>query len=406
MIDRQVDKGTKDDDKFFQNWYSKSELLTKTEKCYVAFGHCRKASVGGVTADKAQPITICDNEGKILFCVIHNGTIHNYKELAKKYIPDIDIKDMSDSQVMTQIFYHKGYDVLAEYNGGGAFIIQDYRCNKTFIFRGESLGSLISGTKPSAERPLYCVKTGKSIIFSSIFSVLQGLYWGFEIYDVPSNVLMMCDGNTLYSVKEYDRTKQHSCKLYTATKATGSKTQMRILGEDEDFYGNYYQASYWGAHMVDFDVNTGTYINTATQDELHGIVYISNYGYISNYASGYNKPYYFWNGIMLSGENAYTAIRDLHAAKVPENTLLNIAKRLSCNPVLINKRYCTYDANNARSYYTESYAFPLTNVEIVCNKHGKVVVTYDNTEITAFTPVNLSKEKINNIINYAKNSIR
>ena len=34
---------------------------------------------------------------------------------------------MSDSQVMTQIFYHAGYDVLGDYNGGAVFVIVDYR---------------------------------------------------------------------------------------------------------------------------------------------------------------------------------------------------------------------------------------------------------------------------------------
>ena len=46
--------------------------------------------------------------------LLHNGTIFNYEDLAKKYIPDIDIKGMTDSQVMEQIFYYKGYDARFE----------------------------------------------------------------------------------------------------------------------------------------------------------------------------------------------------------------------------------------------------------------------------------------------------
>ena len=72
MIDGKVDRGTEKDDVYFQNWYPKSKVLKDTEKCYVALGHCRKASVGGVAADKAQPVTISDENGNLLFCLIHN----------------------------------------------------------------------------------------------------------------------------------------------------------------------------------------------------------------------------------------------------------------------------------------------------------------------------------------------
>jgi hypothetical protein len=403
MIDRQVEHGTAKEDQYFQEWFPKSKLLNDTEKCYVALGHCRKASVGGVDPSKAQPVVINDNEGNMLFCVIHNGTIYNYKELATKYIPDIDIKDMTDSQVMAHIFFYKGYDVLAEYNGGGAFIIQDYRVNKTFVFKGESIGSLTTGAKTVVERPLYFVQTGKSVIFSSIYDILRGLYWGFTTYDVPSNVLMQCDGETLYKVKEYDRTKQHGCKLYT--KPT-PKSNAKIINEYYESLYEDFSRTYSGVAMVDFDTFTGTYINSATQNELHGIIYISSLGYISKYATGFNTPYYFWEGIMLSGENAYNAVRDFHASKQPTANILNLARRLSCNPVVVNKRYCTYTAENKRIYCTDDYSFPLTNVELVFNNHGKVVVTYENTSIDPFVPVNLTKEKVNEIVNYVKDSIR
>ena len=399
MIDRKVDKGTEKEDQYFQCWYSKSEILKSTEKCYVAFGHCRKASVGGVTADKAQPVTIEDGEGNILFCLIHNGTIYNYKELATKYIPDVKIDGLSDSQVMARIFYYKGYDVLAEYEGGGAFVIHDYRNNKTLLFKGESLGSLNAKTT-EVERPLYFVQTGKSVIFSSIFSVLQGLYWGFTVYNVPSNTLLECDGKTLYEVKQYDRTKCYHCKRYTPP----TKIPTVIRDSDDD---------YWFGHvgktvspLVDFDTVTGTYLNAATGEDLHGVLYISNYGYISKYSSGYNKPYYFWYGIMLSGEKVYNKLRDLAASKLPGNQLLQIAKRLSCNPTYTNKRYYEYDSNNRRIAFADNYIFPLTGIEIICNKHGKVIVAYENNQIEKFVPAEVSDETINKVVNYVKNGIQ
>lgn len=401
MIDRKVEKGTVKDDQYFQCWYPKSEVLKSTEKCYVALGHCRKASVGGVAPDKAQPITIHDKDGNMLFCLIHNGTIYNYKDLAEKYIPDVKIDGLTDSQVMAYIFFYKGYDVLAEYNGGGAFVIQDYRINKTLLFRGESKGSL-NAVKTEAERPLYFVKTGKSVIFSSIYAVLQGLYWGFEAYDVPSNVLLECDGLNIYKVKEYDRTKCYGCKTYSIP----AKTSYGGWYDDDDYGYGHKSSGTTGVPKVDFNSDTGEYLNSQTHEPLHGIVHISDYGFISKYSTGYNHAYYFWKGIMLCGENAYNAIRDLHAQKASDKILLGVARRVSCNPVVINKRYCTFTADNKRTYFCDDYAFPLTTTEILCSKHGKLIVVYDTGYTEKFVPVSLCKETVNKIVDYVKNSIQ
>lgn len=400
MIDRKVEKGTAKEDQYFQCWYPKSEVLKNTEKCYVALGHCRKASVGGVAPEKAQPVTIHDKDGNLLYCLIHNGTIYNYKELAEKYIPDIKIDGLTDSQVMAQIFFHAGYDALGEYNGGGAFVIHDYRSNKTLMFRGESKGSY-SAVKTEYERPLYFVKTGKSVIFSSIYAVLQGLYWGFVTYDVPSNVLLECDGLNIYKIKEYDRTKCYGCKMYSAKSTTSNWYESDLYGYGSHGYGTSY------SNQVVFDAETGTYYNSSTKEELHGVVYISPMGFINKYSTGYNHIYYFWRGIMLSGVNAYNAIRDLHAqGNISGEVLLNLARRLACHPVMINKRYCTYNSDNKRVYFEEEFAFPLTDLEIVCNKRGKLVVVYETGDKEVFIPVTLSKEKVNSIVDYVKSSIQ
>lgn len=394
MIDRKVERGTEKEDQYFQNWYSKSKVLKETEKCYVAFGHCRKASVGGVAPDKAQPVTIEDKDGKILFCLIHNGTIYNYKELAKKYIPNVDISNLTDSQVMARIFFYAGYDVLKEYNGGGAFIIQDYRDNKTLIFKGESKFSL-NNNKTATERPLYFVKTGKSVIFSSIFSILQGLYWGFTTYDIPSNILLECDGNDIYTIKKYDRSNCYSCKQYITTKVSTTSSTWD--------YG--YCTSGWG--KVTFDPNEGVYIDSASKLKLHGIVYVSSSLYINSYRTSYNKEYYFWSGIMLSGENAYKAVKEFSEKKnVTSKEVMCLVKMLSCNPIIMNNRCYTYDKFLNKIPYNDVYSFPLSNIMIYCDPKGKILVIYNVNEINKFVPANLSKETINKIVDYVNKSIQ
>lgn len=389
MIDGKVDKGTAKEDTYFQDWYCKSKLIQDTEKCYVALGHCRKASVGGTAADKAQPVTIHDENGKMLFCLIHNGTIYNYEELAKKYIPETNIKGLSDSQVMAQIFFKAGYDALAEYNGGGAFVIQDYRTNETFLFKGESLGSL-NAVKTEIERPLYFVATGKSIIFSSIFSVLQGLYWGTDVMNVPSNVLVKCDGYTLYAVKKYDRSKCYSCRKYAYATTTS-------------FYGYSTHSNTFGG---DFKVNPadGLYYCKRTNEVLHGVVYISETGYISKYKTSYNSPYYFWNGLLICGEKSYNAIRDFFATPGNDrNQTLELARRLTCNPVCINNRWFFYDKDGKKYSACDAWEFPLSGLEMVFSPKGKLITYADNILAEMDTePVDLSEPVINKMVQYVQ----
>ena len=114
FIDGQTDYGIEGDDKYFANYFTKSELLKGIKDCTIALGHCRKTSPGMKTGrEQAQPVVLKKKgTGEPLMAVVHNGTIYNYEDLAKKYIPDVDITGMSDTQVMTRIFFYKGYDVL------------------------------------------------------------------------------------------------------------------------------------------------------------------------------------------------------------------------------------------------------------------------------------------------------
>ena len=167
FIDKQVEYGV-DKQKMFISFFRDSILLKETNECKVALGHCRKASVGKVSLETAQPVVLTNSDNEVEFVLIHNGTIHNYEELAKKYIPEIDIKGLTDSQVMARIFYHVGYDCLDEYNGGAVFVIHDYRINKSLVFKGASKKTTYS-KEQEEERPLYyCFHNGR-FIFSSIF---------------------------------------------------------------------------------------------------------------------------------------------------------------------------------------------------------------------------------------------
>lgn len=235
FIDGQVEYGY-DKLKLFADFWSESQLLKNTSKCTIALGHCRKASVGGVGLkdEKAQPVVIKNENGDVEFVLTHNGTIKNYEELAKKYIPEINIKGMTDSQVMARIFYYAGYDVLGEYIGAGVFMTADYRHEKPQIhlFKGESKQFSSSATI-TEERPLFFVQQGKSFVYSSISDFLYTLFPSCTVYKLNGNLLCTLKNNELVTVKGYDRTSLYQ-SVYSSNQGSVNRQIAYGYGRDWD----------------------------------------------------------------------------------------------------------------------------------------------------------------------------
>lgn len=221
FIDGKYEYGV-DKQKLFSDFYQESKVIQETEKAQIALGHCRKASVGIINERTAQPVVIEEN-GAPVFVVIHNGTIFNYEQLARKWIPNVNINGMTDSQVMTRIFYECGYDVLGEYNGGSAFIIVDYRSGNpvTFVFKGASLATYTS-TVATEERPLFIVFDKDRVILSSIGRYLKCGKKGRELYTIPANQLVKIkEDMQLETVKTYDRSELYQFRSYSSYDYTG-----------------------------------------------------------------------------------------------------------------------------------------------------------------------------------------
>lgn len=277
-----------DKDKYFQDFFINNDLLYNIEESQIALVHCRKASVGLVNEKTAQPVIITNKEGEVEYVLMHNGTIYNYKELAEKYIPNIDIKGMTDSQVMAHIFYHKGYNALNEYNGGAVFIIVDYRGEspRTLLFKGASKRTEFS-KEIEEERPLYyCIDPDKGeLVFSSIGVYLLSLRNHLDTYIMEDNVLAEFDGKHLLIISKYTR---ENC---TQTKKIEAYT--------------YYISSY-------VTVNTVNNIYSFKGKVVHGKVYLSNYGSISSkQSSGFHEVWYF-KGILLKNKLCYDFINKIY----------------------------------------------------------------------------------------------
>ena len=301
FIDGKVEYGIGQKAKF-EDFFWSSELLNTTERARIALGHDRKASVGGITLEKAHPIVISEPvevaEGEeprqeIKFVMVHNGTIHNYEELAKKYIPDVDVKDMSDSQVIARIAYYAGYDFLAEYNGGAAFIAVDYRKEEPeiILWRGES--KRYATGQPEEERPLYCnLKNGRLVVSSipSYLAIVDG-----NCYTVPANTVLTYSENTLWINQKIDRTNAQQNKKYEYTS-----------------YGGSYGGNNTGSGNVSKYLRTLEFNNTykCGGDPLDGYVRITSFGKILTKFDSFSQAermyqIWFFNGVPLFEKQAY-----------------------------------------------------------------------------------------------------
>lgn len=285
----------------FEDFFWDCDLLNEIETCEVALGHDRKASVGGVTVEKAHPILHKNEEGKTDFVLVHNGTIHNYEALAKEYIPNFNCTGLSDSQVLTLILYYKGFDVLEKYNGGAAFVAVDYRKGfpETYMFKGAS--KLYYSGEEQVERPLYFSYSTEGLIFSSIASMLCALVDN-NVYEVKNNKLYKYVHGKLYTIRTINRSYCQQNKVYTPNynyNNSGTNTVARNL------------ASWF---YIKYDETTNRYIHEKDSKYLHGKYCISSYGRIMESGEKLNnsivKVYniFFFNGIPFRDKFSYNQV--------------------------------------------------------------------------------------------------
>lgn len=345
FIDGSVEYGI-DKQKMFISFFRDSELLKNTHECKIALGHCRKASVGKVSLETAQPVVLYDDKNNVDFVLIHNGTIHNYEELAKKYIPEINIEGMTDSQVMARIFYYKGYDCLDEYNGGAVFVIHDYRIDKTFVFKGASKKTKNS-KEQEEERPLfYCFHNGR-FIFSSIFETLYAHYYEEDIYTLITNKLICVCGNKLKLVKEYSREECTQTKPYIAPQYNLHEYKVTSV----------FKVGYNGVFYIDED-----------KKPLHGVFVMTTYGYIHVNKKKTNESWLhevaFFHGRMLKSPKAFELINKKYQESNKEitkeiKTLINI---MDFNPFTEDLiQFYWYDEEKL-TYPFGRWIYPLANI--------------------------------------------
>lgn len=343
-----------DDKKMFINFFRDSKILKNTFNCSIALGHCRKASIGKVSLETAQPVILTNENNKIEYVLIHNGTIHNYKELAKKYIPDINIEGLTDSQVMARIFYYKGYDCLNEYIGGAVFVIHDYRIDKSFIFKGSSKKTKYS-KDPEEERPLfYCWHNGR-FVFSSIYETLYAFYYEETVYRFPSNKLMSIDGKHIELVKEYSRESVTQSIPYESTYIGGTSC---------------YKINYDGIDYTDIK-----------GFPMHGVFFVSTYGWA--YPNRTTKDSWleevaFYKGRMLKHPKAFAFINKMSEEWKNSSKLDKLINMMDFNPFSVDfYQYYWYSNEGNKMIPQGEWKIPLGNWAFVFDKEGCFEANYN-----------------------------
>lgn len=323
FIDGQVEYGI-GDKAYFEEFYDTSKLLQSTTRARIAIGHCRKASVGDKTIKEAQPNVIME-DGQIKFVTIHNGTIHNYLDLADKYLPDEDCSQMTDSQVMTRIFYKAGYNVLSEYVGSAAFCIVDYREEepKVFLYKGKSKSTQYGNALPVEERPLWIGDLKNGLMFSSLSNYIPVFASNHDVFDFDHNTLMEVKGSQIYKYLVVDRSSMcqagygyskgrktsYSSSAYSSTPAnqqqqTNNPPVYSYFKEYDDPYTEWDYSD----GTIDIDYNSVCDIYEWQGKPAHGQMFLDKFGIVSNSSSNGSKEFWFYQGVLLYGKAQFMYI--------------------------------------------------------------------------------------------------
>ena len=321
---------------------------------YGILGHTRKASVGGINDIYTQPCVFVksdpivqeraakdpkykefldnNNDNSIVFAGTHNGTIHNYKELAKKHGIDTTKTNMNDTQVLYEILFKKDYNVLSEYIGAASLMFYDFYEGTISVFRGES--SISEHVKyDEEERPLFMWRIAKdNYYFSSIKDSL--LFIGAEENEVsifPKNLLSEYNQGCLVQTTVIDRSNAFQRESYATTSYPNNSDRLPFAlsgggnsyNQNSKEYDRIKNAEYLvkGATIINWNFEKAIHVTDPkkimyikgrywiNEGLAHGVYPITTWGIIpSEIYTQYKRPiklYYFVEGIMIEELNDY-----------------------------------------------------------------------------------------------------
>lgn len=113
--------------------------------------HSRLA-IQDLSSNGSQPMIL--GEGR--YVIVYNGEIYNFNTLKKDYLPDVQFKSQSDTEVLLQLYIKYDFKFLELLEGMFSLAIYDQK-KKKFFFARDQFGV----------KPLYYHTTNNHFIFSS-----------------------------------------------------------------------------------------------------------------------------------------------------------------------------------------------------------------------------------------------
>lgn len=200
------------ENKIYTDFIANNNDIEDPKRYPVVLGHTRHATVGAHTIDNAHPFGFGTTRGDnnqidYAFIGVHNGSLLNHIELAKKYNIDLESKSSEgnymrkkiDSEILLEILYRtKNFKVLSEYYGAAAlkwcFLNEP---DVVYYYHGKSYLHQNSAY-PTEERSLWFYRENKNSLYAS--SIPKPL----ETIGAVEDTLGEFDYNTVYKVTNGD----------------------------------------------------------------------------------------------------------------------------------------------------------------------------------------------------------
>lgn len=371
-------------------------LLSNKEN--TVLGHARKTSVGLSNLQNTHPFGHGEYKNGYEVILTHNGTIHNYTDLAQKY--EIDIEGGTDSYMLSK-FLHEDFDkflkILSEYNGAAAIAAYDRVKNVFIVFKGESK-KWESAQTTEEERPLHLAYVNKSNFYYSSEEkhLIAAGFPKEKIINLKTNTVFVFQNGNLISKYEVDRSKVIQNKVY--------KSSIAIVPRN-----NYGQSS------IGFTNNRGVY-SQEDYDDYYYEAYGSYYGQHQSYVEKNKENQWDKYRSKPKDEEAVTKTVDSMMSsykKIEEGKQIYFHKnRYYIVGGLIANGYCYLD-NSGKVLPYSIYRDPNT-VKFIYFKDGIPFIRYANdidltvlkrnSELLAY-PTFVSKKRTTYIVNPGKNSL-
>lgn len=317
-----------DKQKLFRNFiintgYAKPTIIP------AIIGHTRFSTIGTHNIENSHPFGFGVTDGCFKFVGVHNGTLINYRDLAK--INNIDIEGTEttnnveytrtkiDSEILLECLYTTNdFKVLSEYNGAAALIWQHTEePNVTYYYHGKSK-KIEDDLDSEEERPLYYYKESKNSLYvssleSSLIAIgaIEKNTGEFE----HNTVYKVTDGNIDEAIKtKIDRTKcfQTIGTFYNHNNYYYSGYNKRHnMGFNRNYYPNHDNFEDVDSPPVNKNKQLKLPVSRSNKAELITINQERTLYNLNTYGDKiyFNKLRYWRNGHLITG--CYTYIKDI-----------------------------------------------------------------------------------------------